>query len=112
MNFNTIDVKITEMNYYFNNIEKSKHTNEFEFNYNAFISSARSIILILQDKTGIKFDRKGNITNKGIINGFSEWYINKKSRLDTDELCKYFKENRNSNIHSGKSQIQSSYTIR
>lgn len=112
MNFDRTDRKIREMNQHFNSLGSSRNVDEFEGNFAAFISAARSVTLALRKDAGITFDEGGNIKKKGNISGFADWYIGKQGEMRQDELCRYFKGIRDRDLHTGDSVVQSGYTIK
>ena len=112
MNFNRTNRKIRELNYNFENLKNSQNVDEFETNFSAFIASGRSVTLALQTDADISFDKDGNIKRYGNIDGFAEWYNTKKKEMQKDPLCKYFKDIRDIDLHTGNTAINSSYTIK
>jgi len=112
MNFDRTDRKIREMNQHLSSLTNSKNVDDFEGSFAAFISAARSVTLALQVDAGITFDISGSIAKKGDIKGFADWYVQKQQEMREDDMCKFFKNIRDVDLHTGDSQIQSSYTIK
>jgi hypothetical protein len=111
MNFQRTDRKIREVCQHLSTLMGSKNVDEFEANFAAFITTSRSVTLALQTDAGITF-KDGDLVEKGSVTGFSDWYIGKQDEMRKDELCRFFKNTRDEDIHTGNSAIQSSYTIK
>jgi len=111
MQFIRTERKIRELNQHFNALQTSKNVDDFETNFAAFLASGRSVTLALQIDGGISFD-EGKIKNVGEVEGFAEWYQRKQQEMQTDELCKFFKNTRDIDIHTGNTAIISDYTIK
>lgn len=87
-----------ELTRHFGKILNSKTVDEFEDNFAAFLAAGRTITLALQ---------KDNKKNQN----FKIWYTEKQNEMREDELCKYFKDTRDIDLHTGDSEIRSSYHI-
>ena len=99
MSLTNTDRKVREMNRHFDLICKSRSVDEFEDHFASFLAAARTVTLALQH------DLNGNP-------GFAEWYAIKQKEMAEDELCKFFLNVRNADLHTGKTAITSSMKIR
>jgi hypothetical protein len=98
MNFTRTNRKIRELERHFLMMTTSKTVDEFEDNFSAFLAAGRSVTLALQK------DSKSNTK-------FKSWYTNKQNEMSNDELCKYFFNRRNVDLHTGDSNVGSIYQI-
>jgi hypothetical protein len=93
------DRKLKEMYQFLEQMKSSNNVDDFERYFAAFISAGRSVTFSLQ------LDLRN-------IDGFSEWYSVKQQEMKEDELLKFFKDLRNSDIHTGKPNTSSSIFIK
>lgn len=98
MGFERTERKIRELNQHFNLLSSSKTVDEFEGHFAAFIAAGRTITLALQN----------DLNN---VSGFKEWYSIKQEEMKKDELCRFFKDIRDSDLHTGNTIINSSTHI-
>ncbi len=71
MYFKRADRKIREACYHLNSLTKSENVDEFETIFASFLSSSRSVTLALTSEAGVKFDKNGNVKEKGGLEGFA-----------------------------------------
>lgn len=112
MKFYRAERKIREMENHFSRLSISQNVDDFEDNFAAFIGASRSVTLALQTDADIAFNEDGSIKRKGPINGFIDWYIKKQTEMKQDELCKFFKDTRDLDVHTGSSVLNSVYEIK
>jgi len=112
MNFQNAERKIRELNQQYILLDESKTVDEFEGHFSAFISAGRSVTMALQNDVGITFDEDGKIKSVCKIPGFAEWYTKKQEEMRNDELCRFFKNIRDTDLHTGKTEIESSVQIK
>lgn len=84
--------------YHIKNMLGSKHFEEVEINFAAFVQSARSVTFVLQKE--FSKDQK-----------FVDWYTSKQKEMGKDQLCKFFKELRNSVVKEGITGLHCSTII-
>ncbi len=111
MRFTRTERKIRELNEHLKRLLSSKNVNDFETNFAAFLASGRSVTLALQTDGNISFDKDGELKKRGIIQGFADWYVEKQKEMRVDELCKYFKDTRDIDLHTGNTAIRSNYHL-
>ncbi len=91
--------KLRELAHFFQQMKVSDSIDVLEGHFSAFISAGRSVTFSLQSDLK-KFE------------GFSEWYSDKQKEMKDDELLRFFKDLRDSDIHTGKQNIESSIFIK
>lgn len=81
------DKKLKESMHFFNRIlETHSKPDEFESNLQAFLSSARSVTLVIQKE----YYKKSN---------FKEWYEDQQREMQADEMLRFFNRTRTVSIH-------------
>jgi hypothetical protein len=71
-----------ECEYHLNIMSHSRHIEELEISFTAFVNSARNVTFVLQKE----FNKNPS---------FEAWYKKKQLEMDEDPLCKFFIETRN-----------------
>ena len=87
--------KLREAEQHFLLLENATNLDEMEGHFSAFLAAARTVTLALQK------DLKD-------MSGFEEWYKTKQDEMRYDELCRFFKDLRDKDLHTGDSNIKSS----
>lgn len=111
MQFTRTDRKMRELKQHSKKMLTSKTVDEFEGNFSAFLATGRSVTLALQKDGGISFNTDGTVKKRGSVDGFADWYVQKQSEMRKDQLCKYFKDARDEDLHTGDTKVESNYCI-
>jgi hypothetical protein len=91
-NFDTVDFKIAESEFFIRKMSEVRFDLlEFRFFFSAFIASARSVTLALQQF--------------GHLDGFETWYAPHQALLRKNLRARYFLETRNAHLHGGSYPI-------
>jgi len=91
--------KLEEAFYFFNQMKENvDNKDNFKFNLSAFLSSARSITLFLQEEFN------GNPR-------FEEWYPHKQDEMRANSLMKFCKETRNDEVHVKRVDVEGHHEV-
>ncbi|HMN96372.1 MAG TPA: hypothetical protein PKC43_12300 [Phycisphaerales bacterium] len=91
--FGLVEEKLREAEYFFDLLSKtSRHSQESEYCFSAFVSAARSVTFALQ-------------ACLHEVDGFKDWYITAQEALKHDALAPHFVDFRNKSQKTGENPI-------